>query len=79
MFHYTIPALTGDSCVANLITTSANNINEGAQSTLCYEDINNDGKRDLFVGNAGGGLNLFSSKSPYVGIKKCRFRLIKVQ
>lgn len=68
IFHYSIPALVNDSCVANLISIGANGINEGAQSTVFFEDINNDAKRDLFVGNAGGGLNFFSSKSPFVGL-----------
>lgn len=69
IFYYNIPTLTNDSCTAALINNSTNSINEGAQSSVCYEDINNDGKRDLFIGNAGGGLQLLSSKSPYVGIK----------
>jgi hypothetical protein len=47
-----------------------NGLNEGSHSTLCYEDINNDGKRDLLVGNSGGGLNFFSSRSPLVGINE---------
>jgi hypothetical protein len=66
IYHYTVPPVITNSCV--LINSAANNINEGAQSTVWYEDINGDGKRDLFVGNAGGGLSFFSSKSPYVGI-----------
>ncbi|MBA3663826.1 MAG: T9SS type A sorting domain-containing protein [Bacteroidetes bacterium] len=70
IFYYTIPVLTSDSCVAVLINNSTNYINEGAQSTVWYEDVNSDGKRDLFVGNAGGGLNFFSSKSPFVGIEE---------
>jgi hypothetical protein len=70
IFHYTVPSVLTNSCV--LINTSANGINEGAQSTVWYEDINNDGKRDLFVGNAGGGLSFFSSKSPYVGMNELK-------
>lgn len=70
LFYYSIPALTNDSCVANLISGSANAINEGAQATPLYEDINGDNKRDLIVGNAGGGLHFFSSKSPFVGIEE---------
>ncbi|MEI6020347.1 MAG: T9SS type A sorting domain-containing protein, partial [Bacteroidota bacterium] len=37
-------------------------------STVCYEDVNGDNKRDLFIGGAAGGLSFFSSASPNVGI-----------
>lgn len=70
IFYYSIPALAADTCVANLINTNTDNINEGAQSTIYYEDINNDNKRDMFIGNAGGGLSYFSSTSPYVSIRE---------
>ncbi|MGZ3919759.1 MAG: T9SS type A sorting domain-containing protein, partial [Bacteroidia bacterium] len=70
IFQYSIPQLTSDTCIANLIDNNTNAINEGAQSTVFYEDINGDNKRDLFVGNAGGGLSYFSSTSPYVSINE---------
>jgi len=69
IFEYTVP---GPFVMTNsfvLITKSVNNINEGSQSAVWYEDINNDNKRDLIIGNGGGGLNFFSSKSIYVGIE----------
>jgi hypothetical protein len=40
----------------------------GTYSTPWFEDINGDGKRDLFSGNAGGGITFFSSQSPFVGL-----------
>jgi hypothetical protein len=64
--YYDVPAIITNSC--NLITSNANNLNEGGQSTVCFEDVNNDGKRDLFFGNGSGGLSFFSSLSPFVGI-----------
>lgn len=70
IFHYTVPAVITSSCI--LISSAANGINEGAQSTVWYEDINGDNKPDLFVGNAGGGLSFFSSKSPYAGINELK-------
>jgi hypothetical protein len=65
IFYYNVP---GASSNFNLETVIANGLLEGVQSTPCYEDINNDGKRDLFVGNASGGLSFFSSSSPFVNI-----------
>ncbi|MCE3258414.1 MAG: hypothetical protein K0S12_55 [Bacteroidetes bacterium] len=70
IFYYTIPPLVNDTCTAILINANTNGLKEGAQSSVCYEDINNDGIRDLFVGNAGGGLNFLSSKAPDVGINE---------
>ena len=51
-----------------LLSDNVNIIYEGAQSTVWYEDINNDGKRDLFTGNASGGLAFYNSASPFVGL-----------
>jgi hypothetical protein len=61
-----VPTILTNSC--NLISANANNLNEGGQSTVCFEDVNNDGKRDLFFGNGSGGLSFFSSLSPFLGI-----------
>jgi hypothetical protein len=47
-----------------LLDTMVNSINAGPRSALCYEDINNDGKRDLFVGNQAGGIQFYNSKMP---------------
>ncbi|MBI2721957.1 MAG: T9SS type A sorting domain-containing protein [Bacteroidetes bacterium] len=71
IFHYSVPADISTPCT--LINSNINGINEGAQSTVCFEDINNDNKRDLFVGNAGGGLSFFSSKGPEVSVKENSF------
>jgi hypothetical protein len=46
-----------------------NGYNEGVQSSVCFEDVNADGKRDLFIGNGAGGLSFFSSMGPNVGIE----------
>jgi hypothetical protein len=51
-----------------LLSNQVNGFNEGEQSAPFYEDINNDGKRDLFVGNASGGVIFFSSASPYLSV-----------
>jgi len=64
IFYYSVPSETS-ACI--LINSNANGINEGGQSTPFFEDINNDGKRDLFVGNGSGGLSFFSSMGPDVG------------
>ncbi|MEO6302577.1 MAG: T9SS type A sorting domain-containing protein [Bacteroidia bacterium] len=66
IFHYDLPSVITNSC--NLINATTNNINEGGQATICFEDINNDGKRDLFVGNGSGGLSFFSSINQFVGV-----------
>jgi len=53
-----------------LINSGLNGLNEGSQSAPLYEDVDGDGKRDLMLGNASGGLAYFSSSSPYVGLKE---------
>jgi hypothetical protein len=63
--HYVVPSPTS---AFTQLSANVNGLNEGSQSTVCYEDINGDGKRDLFVGNAGGGLSFFTSDSPFVGM-----------
>src|SRR5690606_35102411 len=66
--YYSVPANILDPY--NLINGQVNGYNEGGQSTVCYEDINGDGIRDMFIGNSGGGLKFYSSKSVYVGMKE---------
>lgn len=68
IFHYEVPSNVNTPFI--LINTTTNNFNEGGQSTICFEDINNDNKPDLFVGNASGGLSFFSSNSPLVTIRE---------
>lgn len=47
----------------NRTDTAIFNINEGPRCAIFYEDITNDGKRDLFVGNHAGGLAFFNSSN----------------
>lgn len=68
IFQYLVPSVLSSSF--QLISTSVNGYLEGGQSSMCFEDINNDSKRDLFIGNAAGGLSFFSSRSPNVGINE---------
>jgi hypothetical protein len=71
IFYYDVPApaaILTSSCT--LINATANNLNEGGQAAICFEDVNNDGKRDLFVGNGSGGLSFFSSASPFVSVEE---------
>jgi hypothetical protein len=68
VFYYDVPANTAQNF--NLVNASVNNYNEGAQSAPFFVDVNNDGKRDLFLGNAGGGLSFFSSASPFVSLQE---------
>ncbi len=67
IFHYTVPNIAANF---NLVSNLTNNYNEGGQSVPCFEDINNDNKRDLIIGNAGGGLALFTSNAPMVGVQE---------
>ena len=66
IFHYSVPANINNAFT--LISNSVNHLLEGPNSTICYEDVNGDNKRDLFIGGASGGLSFFSSASPYVGL-----------
>lgn len=43
----------------NLVTTTYENIREGERSSVFLEDIDNDGIKDLFVGNMGGGIGIY--------------------
>jgi hypothetical protein len=47
--------------VFNRVDTTLFHINEGTRCAPFYEDITNDGKRDLFLGNYAGGLAFFNS------------------
>ncbi len=58
--------LSGDF---TLLDTMVNSMDAGPRSALSFEDVNNDGKRDLFVGNQAGGLHFYSSKMP-IGLKE---------
>ena len=68
IFQYQVPTVITNSCT--LISNNVNGWIEGGQSTIWFEDVNNDGKRDAFVGNASGGLSFFSSNSPLVGLNE---------
>ena len=55
----------------NRVDTSLYQINEGPRCAPFFEDITNDGKRDLFLGNHAGGLAFFNSKnSSNVGLNE---------
>lgn len=55
----------------NRVDTTLFHVNEGPRCALAYEDITNDGKRDLFIGNHAGGLAFFNSTNVnQVGIKE---------
>jgi hypothetical protein len=68
IFQYRVPTYVTNTYT--LITESVNGYNEGGQSAVWFEDINSDGKADLFIGNSGGGLTFCSSKSQYVGVEE---------
>jgi hypothetical protein len=67
VFYYDVPVNLTQNF--SLVNASVNNYNEGAQSAPFFVDVNNDGKRDLFLGNAGGGLSFFSSASIFVSLE----------
>ena len=66
IFYYNVPA--NINVPFSLISSALNYYNEGGQSAPCFEDINNDNKRDLILGNASGGLTYFSSTSTLVAV-----------
>ena len=70
IFQYSVPS--NINAAFTLLNSSVNGYLEGPNSTIFYDDINNDGKRDLFIGNASGGLSFFSSASPYVGLNQLK-------
>lgn len=55
----------------NRVDTNLYKINEGTRCAPWFEDITNDGLRDLFVGNYAGGLAFFNSTNVNgVGVKE---------
>ena len=55
----------------NRVDTTLFSINEGPRCSPFYEDITNDGKRDLFMGNYAGGLAFFNSTNvSQVGVEE---------
>lgn len=73
VYLFDVPAVSTLSCT--LIDSTANNILESTYSSPWFEDINGDGKPDLFIGNAGGGVSFYSSKAPEVGLNETLFEL----
>ncbi len=53
----------------NKLDSVVNKLYDGPNSALQYVDINGDSKRDLILGNYGGGLTFFSSKNT-IGISE---------
>lgn len=68
IWHYLVPT----SITSNFtkLSEGLNGLNEGSQSTVLYEDLDGDSKRDLIMGNGSGGLSYFSSSSPLVSVQK---------
>ena len=71
IYYYSLPNNINSNF--NFIRSDVNFLNEGGQSAICFDDVNNDNLRDLFIGNASGGLSFYSSKSPLVIIKEFTF------
>jgi hypothetical protein len=70
IFEYKVQSPVNPTSTFTLVNNNTNGINVGAQSSPFFEDINNDGNRDLFVGNASGGLTYFGSNSPFITVKE---------
>ncbi|MBS1651320.1 MAG: T9SS type A sorting domain-containing protein [Bacteroidetes bacterium] len=73
IFQYQFPSVFSPTVTFTQLNSTVNGLFEGGQSTVWYEDINNDAKPDLFMGNASGGLSFFSSKSPNIGLNENMF------
>ncbi|MBS1637447.1 MAG: T9SS type A sorting domain-containing protein [Bacteroidetes bacterium] len=54
----------------NKVDTTLYKINEGTRCSPFFVDVNNDGKRDLFLGNYAGGVGFFSSVPNTIGINE---------
>lgn len=66
LWHYLVPS--GATGNFTKLSEGLSGLNEGSQSSVLYEDLDGDSKRDLMVGNGAGGLSYYSSSSPFVGI-----------
>lgn len=71
LWHYLVPA--GGTGNFTKLSEGLSGLNEGSQSSVLFEDLDGDSKRDLMVGNGAGGLSYYSSSSPYVGISSEEF------
>ena len=60
-----------------LDTTDFEGINEGERCSVWFEDITADGKRDLFIGQIGGGLGFYSSDT-IISVNETLFNDIQV-
>ena len=60
-----------------LDTTDFEGINEGERCAVWFEDITADGKRDLFIGQIGGGLGFYSSDT-IISVNETLFNDIQV-
>lgn len=62
LFYYT--NIDGNiSGTFNRVDTNLFKINEGVRCAPVYEDVTNDGGRDLFIGNYAGGLAFYNSSN----------------
>ena len=62
----------------NLVNTKFQNIKDGIKSSIVYEDFDNDGKRDMFLGNESGGLVYFINNEISNGSFSQEYNPIKV-
>jgi hypothetical protein len=60
-----------------LDTTDFEGINEGERCAVWFEDITSDGKRDLFIGQIGGGLGFYTSDT-IISVNETLFNDIQV-
>ncbi|MGE0567479.1 MAG: T9SS type A sorting domain-containing protein [Bacteroidia bacterium] len=71
IYYFDVPSVSTNS--STLLDSTANNISEPTFSTPWFKDVNGDGKPELVIGNAGGGIYWYSSKAPEVGISENTF------